>query len=233
MEKYERLIKMAASAVAIAVPCILLTGFSYHIGHIFTFGLSYELINKDMSDVLVESWYIGVLAIAWLLTKWPYWLGFFVFLVIIGLVAFFYARHAKASGKDWLFEEISKENQGRKILGITQWHWCVLGEMHVELSSWFSYPLLIVCFLGLLTAFPYERGKADAEKQIQLYVESGCDNEEKIAQCSYLIDTNSENKILAKGILVSANQDRIAIFNNELEVWPLLDSYIIRKQRPD
>lgn len=233
MEKYERLIKMAASAVAIAVPCILLTGFSYHIGHIFTFGLSYELINKDMSDVLVESWYIGVLAIAWLLSKWPVWLGLFIFLVIIGLVAFFYVRHAKESGKDWLFEELSKENQGRKILGITQWHWCVLGEMHVELSSWFSYPLLIVCFMGLLTAFPYERGKADAERQMQIYAESGCDHGEKVGQCSYLIDTKNQNKIIAKGILVSANQDRIAIFNNELEVWPLLDSYIIRKQKVD
>lgn len=233
MEKYERLIKMAASAVAIAVPCILLTGFSYHIGHIFTFGLSYELINKDMSDVLVESWYIGVLAIAWLLSKWPVWLGFFIFFVIIGLVAFFYVRHAKEKGKLWLFEELSKENQGRKILGITQWHWCVLGEMYVELSSWFSYPLLIVCFLGLLTAFPYERGKADADRQIQIYAESGCDHEEKVGQCSYLIDTKNQNKIIAKGILVSANQDRIAIFNNELEVWPLLDSYIIRKQRLD
>ncbi|ODN65440.1 hypothetical protein [Methylophaga muralis] len=79
MEKYERLLKMAASVVAITVPCILLSGFSYHLGRIFTFGLSYELINKDMSDVLVESWYIGVVAIAWLLSKWTYWLGFFVF----------------------------------------------------------------------------------------------------------------------------------------------------------
>jgi hypothetical protein len=231
MEKYERLLKMAASAVAIAVPCILLSGFSYHIGHIFTFGLSYELINKDMSDVLVESWYIGVLAITWLLSKWPLWLGFFIFLVIIGLVAFFYARHAKANGKDWLFEGISKENQGRKILGITQWHWCQLGSMFSELISWFYYPVLILCFVGLLTAFPYERGKADAEKQIQLYAESGCNSEEKIVQCSYLIDTSNENKVLTKGILVSANQDRIAIFNNELEIWPLLDSYIIRKQK--
>ncbi|MCB2425439.1 hypothetical protein [Methylophaga pinxianii] len=233
MEKYERLLKMTASVVAIAVPCILLSGFSYHIGHIFTYGLSYELINKDMSDVLVESWYIGVLAIAWLLTKWPYWLGFFAFLVIIGLVSFFYARHAKEKGKDWLFDELSKENQGRRVLGITQWHWCQLGSMFSELADWFNYPLLILCFVGLLTAIPYQRGKADAERQMQIYAESGCDSEEKIVQCSYLIDTSNENKIIAKGLLVSANQERIAIFNNELEVWPLLDSYIIRKQNND
>ncbi|PTB86768.1 hypothetical protein C9940_00915 [Pseudidiomarina aestuarii] len=231
MDKYEQLLKMAASVVAITVPCILLSGFSYHIGHIFTFGLSYELINKDMSDVLVESWYVGVLAIGWLLTKLPFWLGFFVLLVIVGLIAFFYARHAKESGKDWLFEEISKENQGRKIWGITQWHWCELGSMFKELISWFYYPVLILCFVVLVTVFPYEKGKDDAEKQIQLYAESGCNSEEKVGQCSYLIDTSSENKILAKGILISANQERIAIFNNELEVWPLLDSYLIRKQK--
>jgi len=99
MEKYERLLKMTASVVAIAVPCILLSGFSYHIGHIFTYGLSYELINKDMSDVLVESWYIGVLAIAWLLTKWPYWLGFFAFFSHYWSGFFFLCTSCKRKGQ--------------------------------------------------------------------------------------------------------------------------------------
>lgn len=231
MEKFERLLKLAASAVALVVPCILLTGFSYHIGHIFAFGLSHELIDKDMSDVLVESWYIGILAIGWLLSKWSYFLGFFIFLVVIGLAAFFIARHAKENGKDWFFEELGKDNQGRKILGITQWHWCQLGEMHVELSSWFYYPLVILCFIGLLTAFPYQRGQQDAEKQMKIFAESGCQSEEKVGRCTYLLDTSKNNQVIAKGILISANDKKVAIYNNEVEVWPLLDSYLIRKDK--
>jgi len=35
---------------------------------------------------------------------------------------------------------------------------------------------------------------------------------------------------LAEGILISANKERIAIYNKKLEVWPLLDSYIIRQK---
>ncbi len=231
MEKFEGLLKLAATAVALLVPCILLTGFSYHIGHIFTFGLSNELINKDMSDVLVESWYIGVLAVGWLFSKWLYFLSFFIFLVVIGLAAFFTARHAKENGKDWLFEELSKENQGRKILGITQWHWCKLGEMHVELSSWFYYPLVILCFIGLLTAFPYQRGQHDAEKQMKIFAESGCQSEEKVGRCTYLLDTSKNNQVIAKGILISANDNKVALYNNKVEVWPLLDSYLARKDK--
>lgn len=231
MEKFEGLLKLAATAVALLVPCILLTGFSYHIGHIFTFGLSHELINKDMSDVLVESWYIGVLGAGWLLSKWPYFLGFFVFLVVSGLAAFLFARHAKENGKDWLFEELSKENQGRKIFGITQWHWCKLGEMHIELSSLFYYPLVILCFIGLLTAFPYQRGQHDAEKQMKIFAESGCQSEEKVGRCTYLLDTSKNNQVIAKGILISANDNKVALYNSRVEVWPLLDSYVIRKDK--
>jgi hypothetical protein len=44
-----------------------------------TFGLSEDLIAKTMSDVIVESWYVGILALGWILSKWPYFLGYFLF----------------------------------------------------------------------------------------------------------------------------------------------------------
>lgn len=231
MEKFEGLLKLAATAVALLMPCILLTGFSYHIGHIFTFGLSHELINKDMSDVLVESWYIGVLGAGWLLSKWPYFLGFFVFLVVSGLAAFLFARHAKENGKDWLFEELSKENQGKKILGITQWHWCQLGGMVNELFSWLAYPIFIVSIVLVLIGFSFQRGQYDAEKQMKIFEESGCQSEEKVGRCTYLLDTTKNNQVIAKGILISANDNKVALYNNQVEVWPLLNSYLIRKDK--
>ncbi|EGL55307.1 hypothetical protein MAMP_02301 [Methylophaga aminisulfidivorans MP] len=231
MEKFERLLKLAASAVALVVPCILLSGFSYHIGYIFTFGLSHELINKDMSDVLVESWYIGVLGAEWLLTKWPFFLGFFVFLVVSGLAAFLFARHAKENSKDWLFKALSKENQGKKIFGITQWHWCQLGGMANELFSWLAYPILIVSIALVLVGFSYQRGQYDAEKQMQIYTKSGCQNEEKVGSCTYLLDTSKNNQVIAKGILISANDKKVALYNSKVEVWILLDSYLIRKDK--
>lgn len=218
MEKIEGLLKLAATAVALVVPCILLTGFSYHIGHIFTFGLSHELINKDMSDVLVESWYIGVLGAEWLLSKWPYFLGFFVFLVVSALAVLLFLQYARENGKDWLFEELSKENQGKKILTITRWQWSQLGGMINELFSWLAYPIFIVSIVLVLVGFSYQRGQQDAEKQIKIFAESGCQSEEKVDRCTYLIDTTKNNQIIAKGILISANNNKVALYNNQVEV---------------
>ncbi|SFK36077.1 hypothetical protein [Methylophaga sulfidovorans] len=231
MEKFEGLLKLAATAVALLVPCILLTGFSYHIGHIFTFGLSHELINKDMSDVLVESWYIGILGAGWLLSKWPFLLGVFLFYVLFVLAVFFFLRHARENGKDWIFEEITKENQGRKILGITQWHWCLLSEMIGTISSWIAYPILIISLIVSLLGGAYLRGQYDAEKQMEIYTNAGCQSEEKVGRCTYLLDTTKNNQVIAKGILISANDKKVALYNNKVEVWPLLDSYLIRKDK--
>ena len=38
-----------------------------------------------------------------------------------------------------------------------------------------------------------------------------------------------QDKVLAEGIIISANKDRLAIYNKKLEIWPLLDNYIVSK----
>ncbi|WP_343749720.1 hypothetical protein [Methylophaga marina] len=45
----------------------------------------------------------------------------------------------------------------------------------------------------------------------------------------YLIDTNKNNQMIAKGILISANDKKVALYNNKVEVWSLVDSYLIQK----
>jgi hypothetical protein len=197
-----------------------------------TFELSTDLISKSMSEVLVESWYVGVMALAWLLSKWPYVLLYFLTLSSIIIATFFFARWCRNTGKNWIFEEITKENQGKTFLTITQWHWKQLGEMFSDMSSWFFYPMAFLACIGLLTTFPFQDAEQYANKQMELFKEHGCSEKTEKYSCIYLVDIEKQqNKVLAKGILVSANDKRIAIYNNKLEVWPLLDNYIIRKNK--
>jgi hypothetical protein len=195
-----------------------------------TFELSTDLISKSMSEVLVESWYVGVMALAWLLSKWPYVLTYFVVLIIMVFGVFFLARWCRDTGKDWIFEEITKENQGKTFLTITQWHWKQLGGMFSDMSLWFYYPMALLAGLCVFTVLPFQDAQESAKKQIELFKKHGCSEKAEKYSCIYLVDIeNRQNKILAKGILVSANNKRIAIYNNKLEIWPLLDNYIIRK----
>jgi hypothetical protein len=144
---------------------------------------------------------------------------------------FFWFRRQKERGGTWIFEEINKENQGKKIWGITQWHWFCLYEAFQELASWYFYPVMVMAVFGLFTAVPYQKAKNFAEEQMSLYQQHGCQNENQKYHCASLIDS-SDNKVLIQGILISANDNRVAIYNNKIEIWPLLDNYIIRQNKP-
>lgn len=146
MEKIEGSIKIAGSLIAIIIPCILLAGYSFHLGYIMTYGLSADLVSKSMSDMLAESWYVGVMAMAWVLSKWPYILSgstaFFLFFVGV----FFFLIRAKKNGVTWPFEEITKENKGKTIFGITQWHWVCLGQLFNDIVNWVFHASCRYCF---------------------------------------------------------------------------------------
>jgi hypothetical protein len=66
---------------------------------------------------------------------------------------------------------------------------------------------------------------------MNLYQQHGCQNENQKYHCASLIDS-SNKKVLIQGILISANNNRVAIYNNKIEIWPLLDNYIIRQNKP-
>lgn len=229
-DKAESIAKIAASVFAVLVSLILLSGYSYYLGYTNVFDLSSDLISKSMADVLAESWYVGVMAFVWLLLKWPYVLGSFVFFLILFSMMFFLARWARENGKDWMLEETTKENQGRHILGITVWHWKQLGGLFYEVVNWFYYPIAIIVGIGSFAILPYQTANDSAKEQKELFEKNGCSEITKKYSCIYLVDIeNQQKKILAKGILISANDKRVAIYNNKLEIWPLLDNYIIRK----
>ena len=89
MEKIEGYMKLVGGLIALIIPSMLLSGYSYHLGYSMTYGLNEDLIFKSMSEVLVESWYIGVMALAWLVSKWPYLLAYMVFLYLVRVLGFF------------------------------------------------------------------------------------------------------------------------------------------------
>ncbi len=50
MDKVEKILNITAALVAIAVPIILLSGYSYHLGYVMTFGLDVDLIPRRLPD---------------------------------------------------------------------------------------------------------------------------------------------------------------------------------------
>jgi hypothetical protein len=144
---------------------------------------------------------------------------------------FLWARRQKEKGKAWMFEEITIDNQGEKFWGITQWHWICLGKGFQDLFFWFFYPVMALSFISILTAFPFVEGKKVALDQVEKFQDRACESNDKNISCIYLIKKEKgRDHVLAEGILISANKERIAIYNKKLEVWPLLDSYIIRQK---
>lgn len=231
MDRIESLLKITAALVAIVVPIILLSGYSYHLGYVMTFGLDVDLIPKRLPDMLIESWYVGVLALAWVLSKWSYFLTLFIVFCLYCLAIFLFFLRAKKRGNTAQFEEFTKENQGKPIIGLTPWQWMLLGQLFRTSFIWFFTPFLLIAVIALLAVKPYQQGEEEAKTKIEAFKQNGCDENKKVFSCIYLLDiTNQPHEVITKGILVSANQDRIAIFNNELEIWPFLDSYIIKKK---
>ena len=231
MEKIEGPIKIAGSLIALIIPCILLAGYSSHLGYITTYGLRGDLISKSMSDMLVESWYVGVMAVGWILSIWPYMLVGLIAYYLLFVGIFFFLVKVKKNGLTWPFEEITKENQGKVICGVTQWHRVCLGGLFNELWTWVSTPLLILAFIGLLMGLPFLDAKGYANEQIDILQKQGFNGNDKKVSCIYLLDRDKQqDKVLTEGILISANKNRIAIYNKKLEVWPLLDNYIVSRK---
>jgi len=232
MDNLEKVLKIAASAIAIVIPCVLLAGYSYHLGYIMTFGLSGDLIPKSMSDVLVESWYVSVIALAWALSYWEVLLGIFIASFLLGVASLLFFRLLKSKGINWVFDEITQQKQGKSILGFTQWHWICLGQLFRDLSSIIILPMAILVVLAAFLVLPYTEGEDEALIQIERFNDNGCDckTEDKPLSCIRLIDTTAKKNVIAYGVLVSANDNRIAVFTGKLEVWPMLDNYIIDKE---
>lgn len=234
MDKTHRVIQLTALILGILVPSILLAGYIFHLGYSQTFGLDSSLVYKSLADMMTEAWYLGVMILIYLVPKWWYLVVALFFYILLILVLFLYFSYLKKQGKTWFTKEITKDNQGAKFCGLTLWRWGHIYEIFEELSSWFLIPAIILLFAASLTVFPYQQGRDGALKQITEHQKYNCEAKEKqglATRCHYLIDTSTaEQKIIAQGILVAANNNRVALFdNNIVEVWPILDSYIIRR----
>jgi lysylphosphatidylglycerol synthetase-like protein (DUF2156 family) len=232
LQKYSQLI---AVIIGVAAPCMLLAGYSYHLGHIDGFGLDSSLLNRGFGDVITESWYVGVLLLIFFLKKWLWMLIYFCVMLTILLGAFFYFVRRKVRGVDVFANPITKENQGRSIFGFTQWHWKCCGELVIEVGTMFFIPLVVLLAAVTVAILPFLKGNEYAHETIENFRKHGCEiNPEKthnFSRCVYLIDISSSNATtVAQGVLVTANNERVAIFTaNAIEVWPLLDNYKLQK----
>jgi hypothetical protein len=181
--------------------------------------------------VLVESWYVGLKVVAWLLSIWLDVLFWGFWIVLVGFVLFLLCgcRNSKHQESVRIKEQQPKEENEHLS--------CILQKLDQfmrflsDLSGLILYPTIIISGSTLVIALPFKDAKEFAEEQMSLYQQHGCQNENQKYHCASLIDL-SDNKVLIQGILISANDNRVAIYNNKLEIWPLLDNYIIRQNKP-
>lgn len=228
MDKTHQYLQIAAVVIGILTPCILLAGYVWHLGYTMTFGLDPNLINRDFSEVLAEAWYIGTLLLVFFLKKWWWLLVIFLalstaFLIILSLLIF-----QKSKGRDWMDREITRDNQGKKILWLTLWHWKCVGELVSTVGIWCYIPLAVLVFTSFVIITPARIGRENAETQIAKIKNIGCktaaDQKDHIP-CTSLFDFSAIPPTpLIQGILVSANANRVAVFDGRnLEVLPLTD----------
>ncbi len=227
MEKGYKYLQITGLALSVFVPALLLAGYSWRLGYVSTFGLNPEIISKGFSDVVVESWVVGVKVIAFGVSKWMYLPLFWVSIVTFLLGLLYLFVHLKNKGLiTGDSAEITFENRGRKFVGLTQWHWKILIEAAAEVGHWFYWPIVVLIVAAVLAVFPFEDGKQYALKQLVAFRESGC---AKQGSCTRLlkVDGGSES-LVVEGIVVSANSGRIAIYSGGgVGVYPLLDNRVL------
>ena len=234
LENVQKSIQLIAVAFGIFIPCVVFAGYVYYIGYVITFGLDPSLVARSLSDVVSEGWYLGILALGYILKFWKYPLLAFGILCVVFLVIIYVAAHFKSKGKPPFSAQITKENPGRKILGLSQWHWICWWELVETFYAWLLYPIAFLLVPILVMVNPYERGKQDAQRQIEELASHKCDSllvKKGQVRCVELIDVSqTPNKVLFEGMVITANSNRIALYNSDdLEVWPLTDSVKIRK----
>ncbi len=228
MEKGYKYLQVAGLALSVFVPALLLAGYSWRLGYVSTFGLNPEIISKGFSDVVVESWVVGVKVIVFGVSKWMYLPLFWILIVMFLLGVLYFFVHMKNKGVISVdYADITLEKKGEKIFGLTQWHWKIFSETAGEVGHWFYWPLVVLIVAAVLAVFPFEDGKQNALKQLVEFRENGCG---KQGSCTRLLRTDggSESLLVVEGIVVAANSERIAIYSGGgVGVYPLLDDRVL------
>lgn len=235
MDNLHKYTQLTAVILGVLTPCLLLSGYVYHLGHITAFGLDSSLMSRGFGDVITESWYIGVLLLTYFLAQWWWLLVFFGVMVTVLLSLFIYFVRLKEKGVDVFANPITKENQGRRILRLTQWHWICCGEMVMGVGSVICIPSVVLLVAAAVVILPFQKGYQYGLAAIESFQKNGCevaaDESQPFSQCIYLMDISSSNvTTVAQGLLVTANSGRIAVFTERaIEVWPMLDKYKLQK----
>jgi len=245
MDKILKGVQVVATLIGVFIPLLLLLGYVYHLGFIDYFGLDSSLVPRDFGGMITESWYLGVMSLASLV---PYlWFVFLFtgmfFFVVLGFM--YFSLYFKDKKGVRVLGKVTKQDQGRKILGLTQWLWNNLFDSTMKLTLIVCTVIMIPMTFLLILISPFQLGMKEAEALNKRYAAWGCENgqvdvgqldEAKSVPCISLIDSSQpESKLLAQGIYVSSNGNRIAIFQDKtLQIYPLLAQYRISKIRqPD
>lgn len=225
MEKGYRYLQGLALALSILTPCILLAGYAFWLGHISAFDLSAELMPKTLTDVLLESWTLTLYLVIFVLAPNLIYILIGTIFLWVGLVVIAYIVNFLAERKliDPNAPEITQENKGKRILGLTQWMWKNLFNTGGLMYRASTALVLGICAVSMIVLYPYTFGEKESKKQVEKFQLSECGTTIK---CHKLIDSSKGHEtLIAEGILISATENKVAIYDGVASVYPLLDSY--------
>lgn len=224
MEKGNRYLQVLALFISLSAPLVLLAGYTFWLGYISGFGLHAELIPKTLTDVILESWIVVVYFMGYAGSNLGYCLlGAFALWICLILMTYLINYLSERIFIDLDRPEITRENRGRNILGLSQWIWKMLLESGGTIYQYAAAATLGLCISLLFVLSSYSFGEKEAQKQITRFKASTCG---KDIACHQVIDhSGEEDKLVAEGLLISANEQKIAIYNTSVTVYHLRDTY--------
>lgn len=231
-------LQLAALVLTFFAPCLLTAGYSFYLGYINTFGLDSSLLNRGFSEAVTETWIVGLKLLLFLFSHIHYafiWAAIVIACTLYGL-AIIVKRRKLGLSNILVDGTLSKENQGPEFLGFTAYRWGVIATALYEIGSYVFWPIAILCAALLVCLFPYQYGTEIAGTSLERYEKDHCvsgDSGGK-SNCISLIEITGEQKVLAKGLLITASKNHIALYSNGVtEVWPMRDDMkVVRTLKP-
>ncbi|BCD97163.1 hypothetical protein [Marinagarivorans cellulosilyticus] len=231
-------LQLAALVLTFLAPCLLTAGYSFYLGYINTFGLDSSLLNRGFSEAVTETWVVGLRFLLFLFSHMHYafiWVAIVIACMLYGL-AIIVKRRKLGLSNILIDGTLSKENQGPEYFGLTAYRWGLIATAVYELCSYIFWPIAIIIGALFVCILPYQYGTEIASTSVEKYEKEHCittDSREN-SNCVSLVEIAGEQKVLSKGLLITASKSHIALYSEGMtEVWPMRDDVkVVREFKP-
>ncbi len=224
LEKRSFLLTYAAAFIALLAPAGYLIGVGYQAGYLSTFGITTDAFPLSVTDAYVYGYYtvsfylIELIPFFTDITSWQY-----VGAVLCALILFVYAiakiaryEHPDPQKNKPLppflirIKVFLNPNTNDFTLAIK-----LVAELSTKIGKAAYFTIILLTVWISITVFSTHKGQIHAEKNRSSFLSKSCFFQEhnQISNCVKIYD--SQNNLIAEGILVALNDKRYGIFNQQ------------------